>query len=105
MFVKSIPLRSRALLLLPMLWTQSAQAHGIAGNRYFAGTMTFDDPAVADELILPNFNYLGYPAQGSDAVENRINASFARLLTPTLAFTSSIRRMKKTRSEPEAPPT
>lgn len=87
MFVKSIPLRSRALLLLPMLWTQSAQAHGIAGNRYFAGTMTFDDPAVADELILPNFNYLGYPAQGSDAVENRINASFARLLTPTLAFT------------------
>jgi hypothetical protein len=33
----------------------SADAHGIAGNRYFPGTLTFDDPAVADELILPNF--------------------------------------------------
>ncbi|MCC8981443.1 hypothetical protein [Bradyrhizobium acaciae] len=70
-----------------MLWAQSASAHGIAGNRYFAGTMTIDDPAVADELILPNFNYLGFPAQGSDVVENRINGAFARLLTPSLAFT------------------
>ena len=25
----------------------SALAHGIAGNRYFDGTMTFDDPAAA----------------------------------------------------------
>lgn len=79
--------RSGALLIVPMLWAQSAQAHGIAGNRYFAGTMTIDDPAVADELILPNFSYLGFPAQGSDVVENRINGAFARLLTPTLAFT------------------
>jgi hypothetical protein len=30
----------------------SSEAHGIAGNRYFPGTLTFDDPAVADELIL-----------------------------------------------------
>ena len=30
----------------------SADAHGIAGNRYFPGTLTFDDPAVVDELIL-----------------------------------------------------
>ncbi|MES5487473.1 hypothetical protein QMZ05_32405 [Bradyrhizobium sp. INPA03-11B] len=79
--------RSGALLIVPMLWAQSASAHGIAGNRYFAGTMTIDDPAVADELILPNFSYLGFPAQGSDVVENRINGAFARLLTPTLAFT------------------
>ena len=28
---------------------QGAYAHGIAGNRYFPGTLTFDDPAVADE--------------------------------------------------------
>jgi len=76
-----------ALLIVPLLWTQSAQAHGIAGNRYFAGTMTFDDPAVADELILPNFSYLTYPTQGSNVAENRINGAFARLLTPTLAFT------------------
>jgi hypothetical protein len=24
----------------------AAHAHGIAGNRYFVGTLTFDDPAV-----------------------------------------------------------
>jgi hypothetical protein len=26
----------------------SAHAHGIAGNRFFPGTLAFDDPAVAD---------------------------------------------------------
>ena len=33
----------------------SAHAHGIAGNRFFPGTLSFDDPAVADEAIVPNF--------------------------------------------------
>jgi hypothetical protein len=33
----------------------AVNAHGIAGDRYFPGTLTFDDPAVADELIAPNF--------------------------------------------------
>ena len=75
------------LAIVSLLWTQPATPHGIAGNRYFAGTMTFDDPAVAEELILPNFSYLEYPAQGSNVAENRINGAFARLLTPTLAFT------------------
>jgi hypothetical protein len=71
-----------ALLVSP----QAAQAHGIAGNRYFDGTLTFDDPAVADEAILPLYQNLTYPAQGSNVDENRINWAFARLLTPTLAF-------------------
>jgi hypothetical protein len=30
----------------------AAQAHGIAGNRYVPGTLTFDDPVVADELMV-----------------------------------------------------
>jgi hypothetical protein len=30
--------------------SECAQAHGISGNRFFPGTMTFDDPAVADEF-------------------------------------------------------
>jgi hypothetical protein len=34
---------------------QSAHAHGIAGNRFFPGTLSFDDPAVADESRLPLF--------------------------------------------------
>ena len=79
--IKTRFLRSGGILIAALLWTQSADAHGIAGNRYFAGTITFDDPAVADELILPNFSYLESPAQGSNVAENRINGAFARLLT------------------------
>jgi hypothetical protein len=57
------------------------------GNRYFDATMTFDDPAVADEAILPYWINSQYPTQGSNVAENRIEWSFARLLTPTLAVT------------------
>jgi hypothetical protein len=77
-----------ALTALSLLVVCSpAYAHGIAGNRYFEGTLSFDDPSVADEAILPYCDYLPMPAQGSTAVENRINWSFDRLLTPTLAVT------------------
>jgi hypothetical protein len=44
----------RLLLLVVFLSTESAGA----GNRYFDGTMTFDDPAVADEAIVP-MNHAG----------------------------------------------
>ena len=64
-----------------------AAAHGIAGNRYFAGTLTFDDPAVADEAILPLYSAINYPAPGGNVAENRITWAFDRLLTPTLAVT------------------
>jgi hypothetical protein len=80
-------IRNGALVLVPLLWMQSVHAHGIAGNRYFDGTLTFDDPAVADEAILPFFANSSFPSQGSNVTENRINWAFARLLTPTLAFT------------------
>jgi hypothetical protein len=62
----------------------SAQAHGIAGNRFFVGTLTFDDPAVADEAILPAYSGLDHQAAGSNVVDNRISWSFVRLLTATL---------------------
>jgi hypothetical protein len=74
-----------ALALLAV--SEPAHSHGIAGNRYFVGTLTFDDPAVADEAILPYYSYFAQPIQGSSAVENRIDWSFTRLLTPTLAVT------------------
>jgi hypothetical protein len=61
-------------------------AHGIAGNRYFPGTLTFGDPAVADELILPDFSSTRYPVISSDTVtDTTVAALFARLLTPDLA--------------------
>jgi hypothetical protein len=78
----SIRLAVIAIALLP--WAHSADAHGIAGNRFFVGTLTFDDPAVADEAVLPAYSSLDHPAEGGNVVDNRINWSFVRLLTPTL---------------------
>jgi len=46
----------RLLIILATLGgINHAHAHGIAGNRFFPGTLSFDDPAVADEAIVPNF--------------------------------------------------
>jgi hypothetical protein len=77
---------SRGLLIaLAMLaGIHSAYAHGIAGNRFFPGTLSFDDPAVADEAILPNFASFKSPVDGGNVVDNRFDWSFFRLLTPTL---------------------
>jgi hypothetical protein len=61
-----------------------ALAHGIAGNRFFVGTLTFDDPAVADESIVPDFSTLNQPVQGGRAIDDRFDWSFTRLLTPVL---------------------
>jgi hypothetical protein len=85
--MKIAPICKAAILLVPLVWAYGAHAHGIAGNRYFDGTLTFDDPAVADEAILPYYENLAFPTQGSNATQNRINWAFARLLTPTLAVT------------------
>lgn len=63
-----------------------AHAHGIAGNRFFPGTLTFDDPAVADEAILPAFSNFKHPAEGGNVVDNRLAWSFVRLLTPTIGL-------------------
>ena len=80
-------IRIVAIAVALLACVHPAYAHGIAGNRYFDGTLTFDDPAVADEAIVPNYSNLDHPAQGSNVSENRIDWSFARLLTPTLALT------------------
>jgi hypothetical protein len=76
--------RSLALALGILGGVHSAHAHGIAGNRFFPGTLTFDDPAVADEAIVPNFSSSKHPGEGGDVVDNRFNWAFFRLLTPTL---------------------
>jgi hypothetical protein len=39
--------------MMVMLAPMASQAHGIAGDRFFPATMVIDDPAVADELTLP----------------------------------------------------
>lgn len=75
------------LVILTMMldFAHSANAHGIAGNRFFPGTLTFDDPAVADEAIVPNFAWFKHPDGGADVVDNRFDGAFIRLLTPTIA--------------------
>ena len=77
-------LRSLLIALAMLAGVQSAYAHGIAGNRFFPGTLSFDDPAVADEAILPNFASFKSPVDGGNVVDNRFDWSFFRLLTPTL---------------------
>jgi hypothetical protein len=76
---------ARLLLALVMLdGAHAAHAHGIAGDRFFPGTLTFDDPAVADEAIVPNFSSSKHPGEGGDVVDNRFDWAFFRLLTPNL---------------------
>jgi len=77
-------LRSLLMASAMLAGVHSAHAHGIAGNRFFPGTMTFDDPAVADESILPLFSSSKHPDEGGDVLDNRFTWSFFRLLTQTL---------------------
>src|SRR5689334_4912964 len=75
----------RPLIILAMLaGIHSAHAHGIVGNRFFPGTLSFDDPAVADEAIVPSFSTFKRPNDGSDVVDSRFDWAIFRLLTPTL---------------------
>jgi hypothetical protein len=75
----------RLLLALVMLGgAHCAHAHGIAGNRFFPGTLTFDDPAVADELVAPNFAGAKHPGEGGDVVDNRFDWALFRLLTTNI---------------------
>ena len=78
-------LAARLIMVIAILcYAHSAAGHGIAGNRFFPGTLTFDDPAVADEAIVPNFAGSKHPGEGGDVVDNRFSWSFFRLLTKTL---------------------
>ena len=86
--MRKLPTLEAATVASLLVWAHTVHAHGIAGNRYFDGTLGFDNPAVADEAILPLYNQLNFPTQGSNVGDNRINWAFARLLTPTLAFTA-----------------
>src|SRR5579871_6573844 len=65
-----------ALVLAAVMTSPSAEAHGIAGNRAFPGTLAFDDPAAADEAVLPNFSHFNHPDGGGDVTDNRINYAF-----------------------------
>lgn len=62
-----------------------AQAHGVAGDRFFPATLATDDPAVADELSLPTFTRL---KTGDDpsATETDISGEYSKRLTRNLGI-------------------
>ena len=67
----NVLIRHAVIGLALLASAHSAGAHGIAGNRFFVGTLTFDDPSVADEAIVPNFSTLNGPGEGANATDNR----------------------------------
>jgi hypothetical protein len=87
--------RVRALVIcltlaLALPWaSRPAHAHGIAGNRLFPGTLSFEDPAVMDELVLNGTSLKHPPEAGDDVVDNTFSWEFSRLLTPTLSLSVS----------------
>ena len=68
-----------------MLTCFAAAAHGIAGNRLFPGTLSFDDPAVSDEFALTPSWVNKQAADGSAVTDNGVSWEFMRLLVPNLA--------------------
>ena len=67
-----------------MGFAQGAYAHCIAGNRFFPGTLTFDDPAVADESPTEISSFKHRAGDGTNVTDTAIESSLSRLLTPTL---------------------
>jgi hypothetical protein len=61
-----------------------ASAHGLAGNRFFPGTLAFDDPAVGDELDFPLVDVL--PGTSGGIRDINYGFQFTRLLTPDVAL-------------------
>ena len=55
-----------------------ANAHGIAGDRFFPATLSVDDPAVADELSLPTVSNLDG--------ETDVSGEYSKRLTSTLGI-------------------
>jgi hypothetical protein len=43
--------------------------------RFFVGTLTFNDPSVADEAVIPNFSNLNHAVGRGNAVDNRFTRS------------------------------
>jgi hypothetical protein len=77
-------------LMFALPWASPrAHAHGIAGNRLFPGTLSFEDPAVMDELVLNGTSLKHPPESGDDVVDHAFSWEFSRLLTPTLSLSVS----------------
>jgi hypothetical protein len=77
------------LVALACAVSSAARAHGIAGNRLFPGTLSFDDPAVADELVGPVFSRQKHlDVFGNNVFDETISSAITRLVVSRLAITA-----------------
>jgi hypothetical protein len=67
-----------------VLWTSSAFAHAVCGDRIFPATLAIDDPGVNDELALPTLAYL--PQNSGGAQEFDASFSWSKTITPNTAI-------------------
>ena len=63
-----------SLLVLPLL-AAPADAHGLAGRRFFPSTLAIEDPFVSDELTLPNILHIKRPASGDEPATRETEVS------------------------------
>jgi len=87
---RSVPLVLNQLVALgiatvTVLTCSAAAAHGIAGNRLFPGTLSFDDPAVSDEFAVTPSSVNRQAADGTAVADHGLSWQFMRLLAPNLA--------------------
>jgi hypothetical protein len=78
---RSVPL----IAAVAVLTCSAAAAHGIAGNRLFPGTLSFDDPAVSDEFALTPSWLNRQAADGTAVADHGVSWELMRLLVPNLA--------------------
>jgi hypothetical protein len=73
-----------------------AQAHGVAGKRFFPATLTTDDPFVADELSLPTVSTIRVPGEDGDpsARDTELSAEFSKRITNNFGLSASDRWIK-----------
>jgi len=66
---------------LALLAAPPALAHGIVGDRFFPATLATDDPAVADELTLPQVDVSKTP-DDPPATEVDLSGEWSKRITP-----------------------
>jgi hypothetical protein len=84
----SLPRPLLAAAAMVALTATIAQAHGMAGKRFFPATLAIDDPFVADELSLPTISHIKLRGdeESPPTRETSINAEFSKRLSTDFGF-------------------
>ena len=84
----SLPRPLLAAAAMVALTATIAQAHGMAGKRFFPATLAIDDPFVADELSLPTISHIKLRGdeESPPTRETTISAEFSKRLSRDFGF-------------------